>query len=119
MLPPFRAGMGGVVGNGRQWVSWIHIADLVRIYAIAIDGANGALNGSAPDPVTNATFTHALGAALHRPAKIPVPTFALRAMLGEGADILLRGQRVLPQRVRELGYQFEFPELTTALANLL
>jgi uncharacterized protein (TIGR01777 family) len=119
MLPPFRAGMGGVVGSGRQWVSWIHIDDLVRIYIMAIDGTGVVLNGSAPDPVTNATFTHALGAALHRPAKIPVPTFALRAMLGEGADILLRGQRVLPQSVLQLGYRFEFAELTAALANLL
>lgn len=119
MLPPFRAGMGGVVGSGRQWVSWIHIADLVRIYLMTIDGVDGALNGSSPNPVTNATFTHALGEALHRPTKIPVPTFALRAMLGEGADILLRGQRVLPRRLLELRYEFEFPELTAALANLL
>jgi len=119
MLPPFRAGMGGVVGSGRQWVSWIHIADLVRVYLTAIDGVDGVLNASSPNPVTNATFTQALGEALHRPAKVPVPTFALRAMLGEGADILLRGQRVLPRRLLELGYEFEFPELTGALANLL
>jgi hypothetical protein len=119
MLPPFRAGVGGVVGNGRQWISWVHIDDLVRIYVMALDRIDGALNGSAPNPVTNATFTHALGEALHRPTKLPVPTFALRAMLGEGADILLRGQRVLPERVLQLGYQFEFPELTIALANLL
>ncbi len=119
MLPPFRAGMGGVVGGGSQWVSWVHVDDLVRIYTMAIDHAEGVLNGCAPNPVTNATFTHALGDALHRPTKIPVPTFALRAMLGEGADILLRGQRVLPQRVLQLGYQFQFPELTNALANLL
>jgi uncharacterized protein (TIGR01777 family) len=119
MLPPFRAGMGGVVGSGRQWVSWIHIADLVSLYVMAIDRVDGALNGSAPNPVTNATFTHALGAVLHRPTKVPVPTFALRAMLGEGADILLRGQRVLPKRAQELGYEFEFSELTDALANLL
>jgi len=119
MLPPFRAGMGGVVGSGRQWVSWIHIADLVRVYLTAIDGVDGVLNASAANPVTNATFTHTLGEALQRPAKIPVPTFALRAMLGEGADILLRGQRVLPRRLLELGYEFEFPELTGALANLL
>lgn len=119
MLPPFRAGMGGVVGNGRQWISWIHVDDLVRIYVMAIDRIDGPLNGCAPNPVTNETFTHALGDALHRPAKIPVPTFALRAMLGEGADILLRGQRVLPERVEELGYRFEYAELTTALTNLL
>lgn len=119
MLPPFRAGMGGVVGSGRQWVSWVHINDLVKIYTMAIDGTGDVLDGCAPNPVTNATFTSSLGAAVHRPAKMAVPTFALRAMLGEGADILLRGQRVLPQRVQQLGYRFEFPELTAALANLL
>jgi uncharacterized protein (TIGR01777 family) len=119
MLPPFRAGMGGVVGSGRQWVSWVHIVDLVRIYLTAIDHCEGALNGCAPNPVSNAAFTHALGEALHRPTKVPVPTFALRAMLGEGADILLRGQRVVPQRTQELGYKFEFPELKAALTNLL
>jgi len=119
MLPPFRAGMGGVVGSGRQWVSWVHVDDLVKIYIMAIDGTDSPLNGCAPNPVTNATFTQSLGTALHRPAKMPVPTFALRAMLGEGADILLRGQRVLPQRVLQLGYRFEFTELTAALANLL
>ena len=70
-------------------------------------------------PVTNAVFTAELGAALHRPAKVPVPTFALRAMLGEGADILLKGQRVLPRRTQELGYRFAFAELKDALTNLL
>lgn len=119
MLPPFRAGMGGVVGSGRQWVSWIHIDDLVSIYLTAIDRIDGAVNGCAPSPVTNATFTQALGEALHRPTKLAVPTFALRAMLGEGADILLYGQRVVPQRLPQLGYEFEFPELKDALASLL
>lgn len=119
MLPPFRAGMGGVVGNGRQWVSWVHVQDLIGIYLMALDRIDGALNGCAPNPETNAAFTHALGEALHRPTKLAVPTFALRAMLGEGADILLRGQRVLPERALELGYRFEFAQLTAALANLL
>ncbi|HET6276611.1 MAG TPA: TIGR01777 family oxidoreductase [Candidatus Cybelea sp.] len=119
ILPPFRAGMGGVVGNGRQWFSWIHIGDLVRIYLMAIDAIEGAVNASAPNPVRNADFTNQLGEALHRPAKLPVPTFALRALLGEGAEIVLRGQRVLPQRTQELGYRFEFERLTDALANLL
>jgi uncharacterized protein len=119
ILPPFRVGMGGVVGNGRQWFSWIHIADLVRIYLMAIDSIEGAVNASAPNPVRNADFTHQLGEALHRPAKLAVPTFALRALLGEGAEIVLRGQRVLPQRTQELAYRFEFERLTDALANLL
>jgi uncharacterized protein (TIGR01777 family) len=119
ILPPFRAGMGGVVGNGRQWFSWIHIEDLVRIYVMALDGIEGPVNATAPNPVTNADFTHELGEALHRPARLGVPTFALRALLGEGAVIVLQGQRVLPERTQQLGYRFEFDLLTDALANLL
>jgi uncharacterized protein len=119
MLPPFRLGVGGVIGSGRQWLSWVHVDDLVGIYLMAIDGADGPLNACAPNPVTNAAFTRELGAALHRPTVLPVPTFALRAMLGEGAGMLLTGQRVLPQRTQEFGYRFEFSELRDALANLL
>jgi uncharacterized protein (TIGR01777 family) len=119
ILPPFRAGAGGKVGSGRQWFSWIHIGDLVGIYLMALDGAEGAVNACAPAPVTNAELTAELGAALHRPAKLPVPTFVLRAMLGEGAEMLLTGQRVLPRRTQELGYRFEFPQLKAALTNLL
>jgi uncharacterized protein len=119
MLPPFRLGMGGIVGSGRQWLSWIHVDDLVGIYVMALDGIEGPVNACAPKPVTNATFTRELGAALHRPAVVPVPTLALRVMLGEGAEMLLTGQRVLPRRTEELGYRFEFRELKDALANLL
>jgi uncharacterized protein len=119
MLPPFRVGLGGVVGDGRQWLSWIHIADLVGIYLTALDVAQGPLNACAPNPVTNSTFTRELAAAVKRPALLPVPPFALRAILGEGAEILLRGQRVLPERTQQLGYRFEHPTLKDALANLL
>jgi len=117
MLPPFKMGAGGIIGNGKQWFSWIHIDDLVGIYLLAIDGADGVLNGTAPNPVTNAAFTKALGEAIHRPSFLPVPTFALRAMLGEGADALLNGQRVLPKRTQELGYAFTYPTIEAALAN--
>jgi uncharacterized protein len=119
ILPPFKAGAGGVVGNGKQWLSWIHIDDLVGIYLMALDSIDGPVNGCAPNPVTNATFTTELGDALHRPAKVPVPSFALRLMLGEGADILLKGQRVLPRRTQELGYRFQFAALKDALANIM
>jgi uncharacterized protein len=119
MLPPFRLGIGGTIGSGRQWFSWVHVDDLVGIYLMALDGAQGPLNACAPNPVTNAEFTKALGAALHRPAALPVPTIALRAILGEGAAMLLEGQRVLPRRTQELGYRFKFAALTDALANLL
>ena len=119
ILPPFRLGMGGIVGNGRQWFSWIHVADVLGIYRMAIEGVEAPINACAPEPVTNATLTHELGAVLKRPTRLAVPTIALRAMLGEGADMLLRGQRVLPRRTQALGYQFLFPQLSGALANLL
>ncbi len=119
MLPAFRSGVGGVIGNGRQWFSWLHIEDLVGIYLLALDRAEGELDATAPNPVTNAEFVRELGVALHRPAVVPVPTFALRMMFGEGAEMLLRGQRVLPQRTQELGYAFRFTQLKDALANLL
>jgi uncharacterized protein len=119
MLPAFRLGIGGVIGNGRQWLSWVHVDDLIDIYRMALDGAEGPLNACAPNPVTNAAFTKELGAALRRPAVVPVPTLALRAMLGEGAEMLLRGQRALPRRTQELGYRFEFPQLKDALRSLL
>jgi uncharacterized protein len=119
ILPPFRAGAGGRIGNGRQWFSWVHVDDLAGIYLMAIDGVDGVVNACAPNPVTNAKLTAELGSALHRPTALPVPAFALRALLGEGADMLLKGQRVLPARTERLGYRFAFPELRGALANLL
>jgi uncharacterized protein len=119
LLTPFRLGIGGVVGSGRQWISWVHIADLVRIYLMAIDGVEGPLNACAPHPVTNAEFTQELGVALRRPTRVAVPAFVLRAMLGRGAEMLLTGQRVLPRRTQELGCRFEFPQLKDALANLI
>jgi uncharacterized protein len=119
MLPPFRSGVGGRVGSGQQWLSWVHVDDLAGVYLMALDSISGPLNATAPNPVTNAVFTQALGAALHRPTKLPVPTIALRMLLGEGADMLLTGQRVLPRRAEESGYSFKFSELTAALANLL
>jgi uncharacterized protein (TIGR01777 family) len=119
LLPPFRLGIGGNIGNGRQWFSWVHVDDLAGVYLIALDGAEGPLNACAPNPVTNAEFTKALGMALHRPEMLPVPTIALWAILGEGAVMLLEGQRVLPRRTQELGYRFRFDALKDALANLL
>ncbi|MGA8326653.1 MAG: TIGR01777 family oxidoreductase [Candidatus Cybelea sp.] len=119
MLPPFQLGVGGIIGSGRQWFSWVHVDDLVSIYLMGLDSGEGPLNACAPNPVTNAEFTKALGGALHRPVALPVPTIALRAILGEGAAMLLQGQRVLPRRTQELGYRFRFGTLTDALANLL
>lgn len=120
MLTPFRAGLGGVVGSGKQWVSWIHIDDAIRIYELAIDRVDGVVDATAPNPVTNAELTHALGAALGRPTVAPVPKIALKVMLGEGATMLLEGQRVLPKRLlEEFGFEFRFTEIDAALRNLL
>lgn len=119
IVPPFRAGLGGTIGSGRQWFSWVHIDDLVGIHLMALDAVEGPVNASAPNPVTNADLTQALASALKRPVGMTVPSFVLRAMLGEGAEILLQGQRVLPRRTQELGYRFVFPDLKEALTSLL
>ena len=119
LLPIFRFGLGGDVASGRQWQSWIHVSDLVGIYIAAIDGLSGPLNGTAPNPVTNREFTRALARALSRPAFLPVPEFALGLIFGEGGATIAQGQRVLPQRTQELGYEFAFARLDDALNDLL
>ncbi|MGZ3531181.1 MAG: TIGR01777 family oxidoreductase [Vulcanimicrobiaceae bacterium] len=122
MLPPFKMGVGGKVGSGRQWYSWIHVDDLTGIYMHALDPSAaraGALNATAPNPVRNQEFTHELAKALRRPAVLPVPPFAIKSILGEGAIILLEGQRVLPRRTQEQGFVFKFPTLDAAFADLL
>jgi uncharacterized protein len=121
MLPPFRLGVGGPVAGGRQYLPWIHIDDLVGIYLAAIDEPawTGPVNATAPEPVTNASFSKALGRALHRPAFAPVPALAIRALYGDMAEIVTEGQRAVPRRALELGYDFEHPDLDEALADAL
>jgi uncharacterized protein (TIGR01777 family) len=121
MLPPFRLGAGGRFGNGRQWMPWIHVHDLVRLLVFAVEKADvsGPLNGSSAEPVTNAQFTKALARAVHRPALFPVPKFALKLALGEAANFLLGSLRVLPEATTQAGFQFEYPELDSALRSLL
>jgi uncharacterized protein (TIGR01777 family) len=120
MLPAFRAFSGGTLGSGKQWMPWIHVDDLVAMYLFAINNAvSGALNGTAPNPVTNAKFTTELGKVLHRPTFLQVPSFALHALYGEMADMVLDGQRVLPNAPRDLGFQWKFKEVGEALHNLL
>lgn len=119
ILPVFKTGTGGRLGTGKQWYSWIHIDDLVGIYMLAIDRLAGAINGTAPNPVRNKDFTETLGKALHRPAALPVPKFALKMMLGEGAEMALQGQRVLPERAQAEGYMFKYPTLESAISSLL
>jgi uncharacterized protein (TIGR01777 family) len=121
MLTPFKMFAGGPVGSGRQWVAWVHQEDLIGILLLPLDNrtACGPLNGTAPAPVTNKEFGHALGRALCRPSFMPTPGFALRLMLGEVAEIITTGQRVLPKRPQALGYQFKFPHIDAALADVL
>ncbi len=119
MLPSFQLGFAGVLGTGKQWFSWVHIDDVTGIYCLALDGASGTFNATAPHPVTNAEFTRTLATVLRRPAFARVPSFALHMMLGEGADMLLTGARVLPQHTLEAGYMFRFTTLDNALRDLL
>jgi uncharacterized protein (TIGR01777 family) len=119
LLPLFQLGAGGIVASGKQWYSWISLADQIGIYLHAIDGASGVLNATAPKPVTNADFTKILAAAVHRPAVFPVPSFALALILGEGALVVTDGQRVIPEHTIASGYRFQFEALDVALANIL
>jgi uncharacterized protein (TIGR01777 family) len=120
MLPPFRMGVGGKLGSGRHWMSWIHLDDLAALFQFALaNPVSGPLNGVAPNPVINAGFTRALAAAVHRPAIFPVPAFALRLLFGEMSEILLASQRALPQAAERAGFRFRYPELAPALADVL
>ncbi len=121
MLPLFRMGIGGRFGSGKQWMSWIHLDDLIRLLIFAADNEtlNGPLNGSSPQPLTNAQFTKALAHALHRPALIPVPKFAMKVLLGEMADFLFTSQRAIPQAAERAGFAFKHPNLQEALQSLV
>jgi uncharacterized protein (TIGR01777 family) len=121
MLPPFKAGVGGPLGSGKQYMPWIHLDDLVGIYLAAIDHPDfsGAINGSSPNPVTNKEFSKALGKTLHRPAVAPVPAFVIKGMFGEMSQIVLSGVRMVPGRAGELGYEFRHPDLDEALRDTL
>jgi hypothetical protein len=117
MLPPFRAFVGGPLGTGEQWMSWIHRDDVTGLVvaALAADGYAGAVNATAPEPVTNRDFARTLGQAIARPSWLRTPGGALRLAFGEMADMLLTGQRVLPRVAERLGYRFRYRELGAAL----
>ena len=121
MLPPFKMGVGGPVAGGRQYVPWIHLDDVVGLYLAALDSPqwSGAVNATAPEPVTNRELSQALGRVLRRPAVVPVPDLALRVLYGEMSQVVTRGQRAVPRRALELGYRFEHPELEGALRSAL
>jgi uncharacterized protein len=121
MLPPFRLGVGGPVAGGDQYMSWVHREDLVGMIHAALQDErwSGPVNGTAPGPVTNREFSHALGHALHRPSLLPVPGFALGLLYGEMAEIVTTGARVMPAKPLVLGYDFRHPELDEALQSAL
>jgi uncharacterized protein (TIGR01777 family) len=120
MLPPFRMGVAGKLGSGKQWMSWIHLADLASLFQFAVETpVRGPMNGVAPYPVTNADFTQELAKVLHRPALISVPMAALKLLYGEMAEVLLSSQRAIPAAAEAAGFRFRFPQLGPALANLL
>jgi uncharacterized protein (TIGR01777 family) len=121
MLRPFRMGLGGPLGSGRQYFPWIHLDDLVGaiLFALDTDAVQGPVNAAAPNPPTQADFARALGRALGKPAFLAAPPVALRLLLGEKADLLLKGQRALPNALRARGYKFRWGELDAALADLV
>ncbi len=122
MLPPFRVGMGARLGSGRQWMSWVGLADAIRAILFALERADlsGPLNTTAPNPVTNDVFTHALGQQLHRPAFLAVPAFAVRILFGQMADeALLASARVQPEKLLTSGFQFSQPKIEEALKAAL
>jgi uncharacterized protein len=121
MLLPFRLGVGGPVAGGRQPMPWIHVGDVIGIYLAAIDDErwSGPFNATAPRPVSNREFSKALGRALRRPAIVPVPGFAIRALYGGMAKLVVEGQNALPRRATELGYRHRHPELDEALRSAL
>lgn len=121
LLPPFKMGMGGPIGNGRQWMPWVHIEDQIALidFLMSRDDARGPYNACAPSPVRNRDFAKTLASVLHRPSFMPMPAVALRVLLGELSILLLGGQRARPDRLQEAGFTFRFTDLRAALENLL
>ncbi len=121
MLPAFKYGLGGTIGNGKQWMSWIHYSDLVAIINKLLESTvlQGIFNGTAPEPVTNAEFSITLGKILNRPVLLPIPAFILSLLLGEMSELLLGGQRVMPVQIEKAGFEFKFRTLEQALSDVL
>jgi uncharacterized protein (TIGR01777 family) len=121
LLPPFRLGVGGRLGSGRQWMSWIHLHDLAALieFLLKESTVRGAFNAVSPYPVTNAEFTGALAGALHRPAILPIPAAALKLVFGDMSQVLLASQRAIPDAATRAGFTFEYPDIFGALAEIV
>ncbi|MCP2729454.1 thylakoid membrane protein ThyD [Limnofasciculus baicalensis] len=121
MIPPFQMFAGGPIGTGKQWFSWIHLDDLVNLILTALTRSDmeGVFNATAPNPVRMSEFCHTLGEVLHRPSWLPVPNFAIEALLGEGASVVLEGQEVLPKRTQNYGFEYQYPTAKQALTEIL
>jgi uncharacterized protein (TIGR01777 family) len=121
LMFPFKLFVGGPLGSGNQYISWIHMADQVGAIRFLMDNsqANGVYNLSAPNPVTNRKFAKTMGKVMGRPSLVPIPEFIFRTMFGEVSTVVVDGQRVLPKRLLELGYQFQFPQLEPAIRDTL
>ncbi|MCC7085184.1 MAG: TIGR01777 family oxidoreductase [Pirellulales bacterium] len=121
MLLPFKLGVGGPLGNGRQWMPWIHVDDLAAMFVHAVEQplVSGPMNGVAPNPATNKEFSKALGAALHRPAILPMPYLGLRWMIGELAQVIFASQRVVPRVAQDTGFHFHYPTIREAIEAIL
>ena len=120
MLTPFKLGLGGTIGNGKMMTSWIDIEDLVRIYEYILESKiTGVINATAPNPVSNNTFTKVLANQLHRPTLLPLPEFVLKLLFGEGASVLTGSKEVYPKRLLESGFEFKYKDIDSSLAHLL
>ena len=120
MLTPFKLGLGGIIGNGKMMTSWIDISDLVKIYEYILEvKLTGIINATAPNPVSNYTFTKALGEQLHRPTIIPLPEGILKLLFGEGASVLIGSKEVYPKRLLESGFKFDYEDIKSSLLHIL
>ena len=120
MITPFKMLAGGHIGTGKQWIPWIHITDLIALIAFAVDNKiTGIMNCVSPEPITYRHFADTAGKVLGRPSKLNVPTFAIKILLGEQAELVLNSQRVIPQRAMSLGFKYQFATMESALRNLL
>jgi hypothetical protein len=121
MIPPFKLFAGGPIGSGRQWFSWIHVDDLVNLIMQALTKSEieGVYNATAPNPVRMADLSQTLGQVMNRPSWLPVPAFAIEALLGDGAIVVLEGQQVVPKRTVETGFEYKYPNLQSALRQIL